>query len=471
MKCNIFNLHKEYDIEVKYSLKELFRHIDIKIEFVDKIDYTDETPLIIYGPFIVDISILKGPVLHINILSTLFNKNFYKTTSIPVKKFEYNDIPIFFFGGLKPWFKSGDKFYLETNIDFPATSFFFLTLYDEYVNVGDNDLHDRYQFESSFIHKMGLINTPIVDLTVGLLIDELKKIGLCLSYKNYWGSAEFACCITQDVDNLTKFGPFYKELYRHSKLLKTPKNLFIRAGQYIKSKVDVTRDPYWTFDDNFLYDYPFTYFFLIGGSSNHDKKYFNKNLLIKLLKKINLQQSEIGLHTSYSSFGVIDAITEEKAYLEKMALTQVNGNRNHWLRFDVSKSWDIYDSLEFIYDATVGFAEHEGFRAGTCKPFKAYSHLNRKMLELWEIPLIVMDGTLVQEKYRGLDINEAKNNVIKLIDTVRTHNGVFTILWHNSSFVDEFLTWGNMLKNTIEYCADNGALGFTISNMLQNIKD
>jgi len=85
------------------------------------------------------------------------------------------------------------------------------------------------------------------------------------------------------------------------------------------------------------------------------------------------------------------------------------------------------------YDSTVGYARQVGFRAGTCIPYRPWSlRLNRE-LNLLEIPLIVMDGTLVE--HRKLRLEESIETVNRLVSRVEMVGGVFTLLWHNSSLI------------------------------------
>ena len=55
---------------------------------------------------------------------------------------------------------------------------------------------------------------------------------------------------------------------------------------------------------------------------------------------------------------------------------------------------------------------------------------------LIEIPLMAMDRTLLG--YMGLTKGQAIHNISQLLDRCRMVGGVFTILWHNDSFLDPF---------------------------------
>ena len=95
------------------------------------------------------------------------------------------------------------------------------------------------------------------------------------------------------------------------------------------------------------------------------------------------------------------------------------------------------DIIGFSYDSTLCYAAHEGFRNSYCHPFRLFDFENNKMLNHWEIPLLVMDGTLFG--YRKLTFDDAESSVKDIFNEVEKFNGVFTILWHNSSLDDSIL--------------------------------
>jgi hypothetical protein len=51
-------------------------------------------------------------------------------------------------------------------------------------------------------------------------------------------------------------------------------------------------------------------------------------------------------------------------------------------------------------------------------------------MDLWELPLIVMDATLLA--HRHLSVEDATVAIEALIDSVHRHNGLLATLWHNN---------------------------------------
>lgn len=58
-------------------------------------------------------------------------------------------------------------------------------------------------------------------------------------------------------------------------------------------------------------------------------------------------------------------------------------------------------------------------------------------LNLVEYPLTAMECSVMDERYMNLPRDEALRYMLKLKQACRKHGGVFTLLWHNSRFVDD----------------------------------
>lgn len=110
------------------------------------------------------------------------------------------------------------------------------------------------------------------------------------------------------------------------------------------------------------------------------------------------------------------------------------GNRQHRLLFKHPETLRYLEGIGIKFDSSLGFASHEGFRNSFCHPFKLYDFEKDRMIDVWEFPLIVMDGTLFS--YRGLDYDEAFESVLTLKKVIQKHEGLFTLLFH-PDFLDE----------------------------------
>ncbi len=90
-------------------------------------------------------------------------------------------------------------------------------------------------------------------------------------------------------------------------------------------------------------------------------------------------------------------------------------------------------------DFTLGFAEMEGFRCGTCYEFSVYNFLTREKLNLKESPLIFMEVSITEYQELGSPQIFAQK-LKKIVDIVKKYNGNFVYLYHNSFFDTKYLT-------------------------------
>ena len=84
--------------------------------------------------------------------------------------------------------------------------------------------------------------------------------------------------------------------------------------------------------------------------------------------KSTLTNNEIGLHGTMPAAFDRDTMAEEFQNLKDADL-QAIGYRNHYLSFDYQKSFALLEQEGFLYDSTLGFWEHIGYRAGISFPF------------------------------------------------------------------------------------------------------
>jgi hypothetical protein len=142
---------------------------------------------------------------------------------------------------------------------------------------------------------------------------------------------------------------------------------------------------------------------------------------------------ELGVHPSHFTLGAPERLAEDVATLRGVLGERVLGGRQHHLRWR-PESWLHWENNRLSYDGSVGFADHVGFRAGTAVPYKPWLFWLDREAALLEIPLVVMDTTLF--RYQRLTANQIRDTLSRLLAACRGVGGVFTILWHNTTFVD-----------------------------------
>ncbi len=146
------------------------------------------------------------------------------------------------------------------------------------------------------------------------------------------------------------------------------------------------------------------------------------------------------MHPSYGTYQKPELIAHEvrrlRAILEEENIQQsAIGSRMHYLRWEQPMTLQACNDAGMVYDTTLGYADHPGFRCGTCYEYPAFNPVTKQKLQLRVRPLIAMDCSVIDDAYLGLGITcAAMRKFLELKDKCRNVNGCFTLLWHNSFF-------------------------------------
>ena len=162
---------------------------------------------------------------------------------------------------------------------------------------------------------------------------------------------------------------------------------------------------------------------------------------------------EVGLHVGHEGYRDLNKLMAEKKNLEKITNNSVIGCRNHYLHFIVPDTWELLSKAGFAYDCSFGYADCTGFRNGMCHPFRPYNLQKRQIIDITEIPLVIMDGSL-SDTYMRLDPETSWTLTRRLIDTVAACHGVITIVWHNHVLAGEQRTF---YEKILKYCREKNA--------------
>jgi peptidoglycan/xylan/chitin deacetylase (PgdA/CDA1 family) len=141
---------------------------------------------------------------------------------------------------------------------------------------------------------------------------------------------------------------------------------------------------------------------------------------------------EVALHGSFTSPVTAEGLTEEGRTVGQLSGQPVAGVRQHFLYFERPGTWLAQAEAGFLYDATLGYRDATGYRAGFSLPF--YPFVDGRELPLVELPLVVMDGVLWNE--RKLDAAHAWAVIERHLRRVQVEGGLLSLLWHNTHFCD-----------------------------------
>ena len=366
------------------------------------------------------------------------------------------------------------KFYsLEGNSilfhhDILKSCFYLLSGYQEY-NSEEKDGLGRFPYYKSIQYRLGMLHKPIVNYYFDIILKGIEefcqKNNIQFQRKRLFNN--WKVMLTHDIDKVETY-QINSIIYKFKQIIGLSSSRYSKIhtlklffkylyGYLTKSK----NNPHWDFDKikaiEKKHDYKSAFYFLPKDNHHNDSNYtFDEPKILKLFQNLDKDGFEIGLHGTVKSSVEYAAMSDILKKLSRHSPQKPFGIRQHRLLYRHPLTIKLQEKVGLKYDTTLGFAGHEGFRNSYCLPFKLYDFENEKMIDVWEIPLTVMDGTLFG--YRNLSIQEAKKSLLQLIGEVKKFHGIFTFLWHNGFEIDNpNKEIPEFYSNAVKLFKDNGA--------------
>lgn len=336
--------------------------------------------------------------------------------------------------------------------DVPGTVFFFLSGYFEYISPDKKDVWGNFPGKESFQEKLGLSMVPVADLlTEEVIVKKLNGAGFDIKLRNN----RPLFFLTHDVDLLG----YYKANSRLKVLAgdilkrKNIREFFGNLSNMVSGNDPCEVD--YVLSKSISRNLKSTFFFMAEKNSG---KYYGGYDISKyggyLKSKTDLiikAAGDVGLHYGVNHLEK-NRLKNEVTSLEKVLGRSIKSGRAHYLIFDSAKSFGEYEKSGIVLDSTGGFSDIIGFRFGTCKLFRPFDFCAMKASSFIEAPLIIMDGTLKDTFFMNLSCEKAVELSKELIDTIFKYSGVFTLLWHNTSFFrDGWNRWEGVYESILDY--------------------
>jgi hypothetical protein len=307
------------------------------------------------------------------------------------------------------------------------------------------DVHGRMPFTESVAFRQGFLDRPLID-EYALVLREWLKV-LLPGWTPTPG--RFSVKLSHDIDVVRPFSNprmvgklLMGDLVRRRDPARAAETVRLALLQTVAPRRTTVYEGIFRLAEiSRLYGMASDFCFMAADRSAYDSGYDPASGLVReAIRRLEDLGFEIGFHPGYETLGNPARLAEEKARLDAVLGRIAYGGRQHYLRFRVPDTWRQWEQLGLTYDSTLTFAGHEGFRCGTCHPYRPFDIEANRALHLQEVPLIVMDGTL--RTYRGLTPAEAECRVLELAERCRVAEGTFTLLWHNSSLAGDWANWG-----------------------------
>lgn len=326
------------------------------------------------------------------------------------------------------------KAFFKTAGDFPldifAASFYLLSRYEEYLP-HEKDMYGRYAFENSLAYKESFLNLPLVNIWLEDFKTLLKQKFPGLTTHD----SRLTFLPTYDIDIAWSYK--HKGFLRNSggflrSLLKARWSLLKERIRVLKGK---QKDPFDAFEwMNQLHDqYKLTpyYFFLVPEKrGRYDKNISPACKAMQELIREHVARYPIGIHPSWKSGDDVTLVKKEIATLSASAGKQIVSSRQHYIRFNLPGGYRRLIENGIKFDFSMGYASVNGFRASVASPFYWYDLEKEEQTQLMLLPFCYMEAnSFYEQKFTAI---QALEEMFYYYNVVRSVNGYFIMIWHNS---------------------------------------
>lgn len=339
--------------------------------------------------------------------------------------------------------REGEKITLP--VDVFGSAFFMLSRYEEVVTK-DRDAHNRFPAWASIAYKQGFLDRPVVDEYVEILWTAMIELWPNLKRKQH----EFRMLVSCDVDSALRFRGSVRDFVRtlgRDLIKQRSASLAVRnISAAIRTWLGyLDADPHWyglkwIMEVNEKAGNRVAFYFIPEVTdTKKDNPVSNDDSRVRaMLREMARRGHEIGVHPGYDTYKnekvMGHSIGRFKQVMTEEGINQsIFGGRQHFLRWETPTTARFLAQNNLDYDTSLGFADRPGFRSGTCREYLFFDILERKELDIYERPLIVMECTVIADKYMGLGYApESISLMMNYKSICEKFSGNFSLLWHNS---------------------------------------
>lgn len=334
----------------------------------------------------------------------------------------------------------------DFHYDLPGLVYWALGRVEE-IESTELDRHGRFPARASHAFRHGYLERPIIDEWLQVLAEVVRRLWPRLELRR----ARFQMHLSHDVDFPSRYAhsnvrhfvrSIGQDLLRRGQPLDACRGLLIRM---LPQRALHPRDPYNTFDwimaQSERIGARSSFYFVCGGTAPEDPGYDPSHPAIRaLMREIHARGHEIGIHPSYECYLDPAALQREAALLLRICAEEGIeqprwGGRMHYLRWRSTVTPEAFRAAGLDYDATLGYADHVGFRASTCHEYPGFNPVTARDTGVAMKPLVAMDGTLTSGDYMGTDASTAAACLLRLRQRCEDVDGCFSLLLHNSELI------------------------------------
>lgn len=346
---------------------------------------------------------------------------------------------------------------LVCKVDLIACTFFWITRYEE-MFLREHDEYGRVPEDRLLCMRENCFSRPLVDEYTEALFQLLNLFGIPVGSTH----EPFRVLLTHDVDSgiPAKGGNEYFEYGLRSLYREAVRERRVRAGLndcfHWFSVGQGKRSYAHVFTQIVKLDqaYGFSSYFFLMANGTHPKD-SQSNIFSeysrRVIHEIKSLGGQIGLHLGINSHGSPSQFRQEWNNIREVVPNALSASRAHYLIFRVPDTWKMLSEIGCRVDSTLGFSKYMGFRAGTSRPFRPFDILNRRVIPLWEYPMIIMDKNLFMMRVQS--DRDRIERALEIIGKVIAHRGCLVINWHNMYFFSDYL---RMYTEILAYLGKRG---------------
>lgn len=337
------------------------------------------------------------------------------------------------------WKKTVIPFYNQPGASIPfdlfSAVFFYLSRIEEYT-IREKDRHGRFPYELSFSSQYKTVHQPVVDIWLKHFKLQLEALGA-----NNLHQDEYELKLSFDIDLLYKYlhKPFFKKV---GGILKDIFSFHLRS---VRERFQVyngkKEDPYFCFDKihSIISHHAISvqYFLLMRSDTAYDKMHpLTEKIHQQVIQQLH-QDYLIALHPSYYSIEE-KRLVEEKNLLETIIGEPIHQSRQHYIKLDLPKTYRVLIENGIRDDYSMGYPQHNGFRAGTSRPFYWFDVERDEVTSLFVHPFSWMDATTLFY-LKKKELKEIEMEWVKIQNEVIQTDGILLPIFHNYILGDTIL--------------------------------
>ncbi len=327
--------------------------------------------------------------------------------------------------------------------DLGRATAYWLTLENERDET-NRDAHGRVPGRCSLINRLGLLARPPVQTYADWLVDVLRRMGACPSVVPRWPNGKrFAVALTHDVDapeRISRGRPLLRRMLLGGSSRREA-YWALRSELRSRGVIDAClaaapRRREWDFDEYGSLEESFGlrsafYFSVVHRAMGHPCDIDYDAALPRyrrLFRNLRTRGMELGLHTGYLTQQGSPQLEWQAQRLHELTGCSGVGMRHHYLQLNPRHPMRTLQEAAccgLSYDASIGFNDCAGYRAGTALPYFVPRGSSRESGAFVAMPMTIADMHLPRD-----DAARSIEMVTEHLDSVRHLGGLAVLNWH-----------------------------------------